>query len=229
MCYIDLINRFWQLADLHGLTFADTTVYFRLLDMANRLGWPRFFSVPNGRAAAIIGTNEKTLAAARCRLVEAGLIAYRPGKHHKDAPTYSFPEKIDKKWIFPEEIQEEIQEEIPEKNQPKQGIYNKNREEKDKNISSSSTHEEEDILAFSKLADDVKANCPIWMQEMAERLRVSQQKICDMIDGDFRLHCLADAHAPHQSLRDFQSHFNRWAIIQLNRPSNPQNALSDDP
>lgn len=213
MNYIELINHFWQLADINGYTSAESNVYFRLLDICNRLGWPRTFQLTNVRLAVLTGLNERTIIAARSRLEECGLIRFTKGEHNRVAPTYSLPEKIDNQWTFPTDNTTEN----TVKNTAKNDTYNKTKLNKTKS-SSSSTREEEEIYAFSKLAEDVMTNCPIWLQQMADRLRVTQQKICEMINGEFRQHFLADAHAPHQSLRDFQSHFNRWATIQQNKP-----------
>ena len=102
MNYIELINRYWQEVETKGWTPVETNIYFRLLDICNKLGWRNPFTLSNPRAVALMAVTENTLAAGRDRLVMKGLIGFKKGSRRKDAPTYCFPEKIDGEWVFPE-------------------------------------------------------------------------------------------------------------------------------
>lgn len=101
MNYIELINRYWQEVDVKGFTPTETNIYFRLLDICNRLGWINPFSLSNPRAVALMAVTENTLAAGRDKLVMKGLIGFKRGSRRKDIPIYCFPEKIDGEWVFP--------------------------------------------------------------------------------------------------------------------------------
>lgn len=101
MNYIELINRYWQEVDVKGFTPTETNIYFRLLDICNRLGWENPFSLSNPRAVALMAVTENTLAAGRDKLVMKGLIGFKRGSRRKDTPIYCFPEKIDGEWVFP--------------------------------------------------------------------------------------------------------------------------------
>lgn len=102
MNYIELINRYWQEVDVKGFTQTETNIYFRLLDVCNRLGWENPFSLSNPRAVALMAITENTLAVGRDKLVAKGLIGFKKGSRRKDAPQYCFPEFVDGEWIFPE-------------------------------------------------------------------------------------------------------------------------------
>ena len=39
MNYIELINRFWQEVEMKDFLPSEACVYFRLLDICNKLGW----------------------------------------------------------------------------------------------------------------------------------------------------------------------------------------------
>lgn len=99
--YIELINRFWQEVEMKDFLPSEACVYFRLLDVCNRLGWQNPFSLSNSRAVTLMAMNEKTFRAIRDRLGGRGLIEFRKGKKRESAPLYCFPEKTDEGWIFP--------------------------------------------------------------------------------------------------------------------------------
>ena len=102
MNYIELINRYWQEVETKGWTPVETNIYFRLLDICNKLGWRNPFTLSNPRAVALMAVTENTLAAGRDKLAMKGLIGFRKGSRRSDSPTYCFPEKIDGEWVFPE-------------------------------------------------------------------------------------------------------------------------------
>ncbi len=89
MSYIDLINRFWAI-DLEA-TFSHTEVhlYFKLLEINNKLGWKNEFKYPNTRLEVEVGMRTKSLINARQRLIDFGLIKYKKGTT-RSAGTYSF-------------------------------------------------------------------------------------------------------------------------------------------
>ncbi len=99
--YIELINRFWQEVEMKDFLPSEACVYFRLLDVCNRLGWQNPFSLSNSRAVALMAMNEKTFRAIRDKLGGRGLIEFRKGKKRESTPLYCFPEKTDEEWIFP--------------------------------------------------------------------------------------------------------------------------------
>lgn len=147
MNYIELINRYWQEVDVKGFTPTETNIYFRLLDICNRLGWENPFSLSNPRAVALMAVTENTLAAGRDKLVMKGLIGFKRGSRRKDTPMYCFPEKIDGEWVFPNGFTAGFTSNIEPKPAPKRGVkpaaksgakpaaYNKTKTETENNIS----------------------------------------------------------------------------------------------
>mgnify|MGYP007066582741 CR=1 FL=1 len=101
MNYIELINRFWQEVEMKDFLPSEACVYFRLLDICNKLGWQNPFSLSNSRAVALMAMNEKTFRAIRDKLGGRGLIEFKKGKKRESAPMYCFPEKTDDGWFFP--------------------------------------------------------------------------------------------------------------------------------
>lgn len=80
---------------------SEACVYFRLLDVCNRLGWQNPFSLSNSRAVALTAMNEKTFRAVRDKLAERGLIGFRKGKRRESSPQYCFPVETDNGLVFP--------------------------------------------------------------------------------------------------------------------------------
>lgn len=99
--YIELINRFWQEVEMKDFLPSEACVYFRLLDVCNKLGWQNPFSLSNSRAVALTAMNEKTFRAVRDKLAGRGLIGFRKGKRRENPPLYCFPVESDKGLIFP--------------------------------------------------------------------------------------------------------------------------------
>lgn len=79
MNYIELINNFWSIDLEVNFSHLETRLYFKLLEINNRLGWKSDFRFPNSRLEAEVGTRPKNLINARQRLVDHGLIAYKKG------------------------------------------------------------------------------------------------------------------------------------------------------
>ena len=87
MSYIDFINNFWQ-KDLEA-TFSHLEVhlFFKLLEINNKLGWKNDFKYPNARLEGDLGTRPKNLIQARQRLIDFGVISYKKGTT-RDAGIY---------------------------------------------------------------------------------------------------------------------------------------------
>jgi hypothetical protein len=88
MSYIDLINRFWSIDLEANFSHLDVHLFFKLLEVNNRLGWKNEFKYPNTRLESEIGSRQKNLIQSRNRLVDFGLITYRKGTT-RIAGTYS--------------------------------------------------------------------------------------------------------------------------------------------
>lgn len=85
MSYIDCLNSFNLWLESHALEPVSQLLYFKLLNVFNRAGWPESVQVDNLRIMTMTGQHsEKTATAARDRLVSAGLISYQRGK--KNSP-----------------------------------------------------------------------------------------------------------------------------------------------
>lgn len=95
MSYIDLVNRFWTIDSEFSFSHLEVHLYFKLLEINNRLGWKEKFSVSNGRLCALIGTTQKNLIKARQRLIDKEVIGYKKGTT-REAGLYYFPFHVTK-------------------------------------------------------------------------------------------------------------------------------------
>lgn len=93
MTYIDYLNDFNQWLETNALPASSQLMFYKLLYVFNRAGWPEYVGVDNLRLMIMTDTkSEKTVIRARDKLVEVGFITYRKGK--KGSPNlYSLCEK----------------------------------------------------------------------------------------------------------------------------------------
>ena len=81
MTYIDLLNDFNQWLESNALPCSSQLMYFRLLNVFNRAGWPEYVQVDNLRMMIMTGVETKhAVIRARDKLVDAGFISCRKGK-----------------------------------------------------------------------------------------------------------------------------------------------------
>jgi len=79
MTYIELINNFWELDEDWQFTCCETRLYFYLLKTANRLGWVDSWTRSDAKVSSDVGVSVNSMKTARNRLVQAGLIEFKPG------------------------------------------------------------------------------------------------------------------------------------------------------
>ena len=92
MTYIDRVNDFNLWLESNSLAASSQLMYYKLLHVFNRAGWPKYVQVDNRRMMLMIdAVTEKAAIRARDRLVEAGLIGYERGK--KGCPNRYFLKK----------------------------------------------------------------------------------------------------------------------------------------
>ena len=81
MTYIDYLNDFNRWLETNDLPCNSQLMYFKLLHIFNRAGWPKSVQVDNLRMALLIGAESKgTVIRARGKLTAAGFIEFQPGK-----------------------------------------------------------------------------------------------------------------------------------------------------
>lgn len=81
MTYIDYLNRFNLWLESNALDAVSMTMYYRLLHIFNRAGWPETIQVDNLRMESMLGGVAKTtVIRARDKLIEAGFIQFYRGK-----------------------------------------------------------------------------------------------------------------------------------------------------
>ena len=93
MTYIDYLNDFNQWLETNALPASSQLMFYKLLYVFNRAGWPEYVGVDNLRLMIMTDTKtENTVIRARDRLVESGFITYKKGK--KGSPNlYSLSRK----------------------------------------------------------------------------------------------------------------------------------------
>ena len=81
MSYIAYLNGFNLWLESNALEPVSQLLYFRLLNVFNRAGWPESVQVDNQRIMSMTGQHtEKSAIAARDRLISARLVSYQRGK-----------------------------------------------------------------------------------------------------------------------------------------------------
>ena len=81
MSYLDLLNGFNRWLESNALPTSAQLMYFKLLNVFNRAGWPASVRLDNHRLMSMTAlSSPNAINAARSRLVEAGLIDYEQGK-----------------------------------------------------------------------------------------------------------------------------------------------------
>lgn len=88
MDYIKLINRFWETNRNAQFTMAETTLYFYLLNEANRNYWQMPIACATAIICASTGMTKATLMRARNGLRRKGFITFTEGIQHSRAPIY---------------------------------------------------------------------------------------------------------------------------------------------
>lgn len=88
MTYIERLNEFHQWLESNTLPGNAQLLYFRLLNVFNRAGWPEHVQVDTRRLTTLAECEKDAAYRARDRLRDAGFISYRKGK--KGAPTTYF-------------------------------------------------------------------------------------------------------------------------------------------
>lgn len=81
MTYIDRLNQFNRWLESNALPGNAQLMYFKLLNVFNRAGWPESVQVDNQRLMIMTDIQaENTAIRARDKLVAAGLLRYEKGK-----------------------------------------------------------------------------------------------------------------------------------------------------
>ena len=80
MNYIKQITQFYELLPSNPLSPNAQCLYFYLLNLNNRLGWKKTFTVANSIVAGYTGLDISALQRARNSLVQKGYIKYEKGK-----------------------------------------------------------------------------------------------------------------------------------------------------
>ncbi len=112
----ELMRRFWQFDMEVGFTHLDVHLYFKLIEINNRLGWEKIsFRYANSRLEAEIGTRTKNLIESRQRLIDAGLINYQKG-NTRNAGVYALLSSLQSLNPTKESNQESISESNEESN-----------------------------------------------------------------------------------------------------------------
>ena len=88
MTYIEYLNEFNQWLESNALPGNAQLMYFKLLNVFNKAGWPEYVQVDSLRLMLMVDCKKDAAYRAREKLKEAGFISYKRGK--KGAPTLYF-------------------------------------------------------------------------------------------------------------------------------------------
>ena len=90
MTYIELVNRFWIVDEAAGFSGVETKLYFKLLDITNKLHWKKKkLALPMIKLMGVLKASKNTVINARNRLAECGLIEFESGIGKKRAAIYT--------------------------------------------------------------------------------------------------------------------------------------------
>lgn len=89
MNYIKQLNEFYSTLDYKPLNAEAISIYFCLLQIANKTGWVDQFRVANNVLMSKCDIDMKKLIRARNNLINKGYITYIKGKNQSEAPIYS--------------------------------------------------------------------------------------------------------------------------------------------
>lgn len=78
----ELQANFWKLHEHCHFRPSESSLYFYLLFLANRLFWVEWFGMADKMMALFLGISLQVLKSSRLRLKEAGLIDFVPGGGH---------------------------------------------------------------------------------------------------------------------------------------------------
>lgn len=84
MTYIEHLNAFNQWLESNTLPVNAQLMFFKLLNVFNKAGWPELVQVDNLRMMSMIGVEDKrSMFRARDQLMEAGIISFKKGTKGK--------------------------------------------------------------------------------------------------------------------------------------------------
>lgn len=89
MNYIKQLNEFYSTLDYKPLTAEAISIYYMLLQIANKTGWIDQFRVANTVLLNKCNISKSKLERARNKLISQGYILYSKGKNQTEAPIYS--------------------------------------------------------------------------------------------------------------------------------------------
>ena len=105
---LKLINRFWEIDIEAGFSHLEVHLFFKLIEINNRLKWKETFRFANSRLESEIGTRAKNLIAARQRLIDFNVVNYEKG-NTRNAGTYTFMNVLNASYPTKESNQESNQ------------------------------------------------------------------------------------------------------------------------
>ena len=142
MTYIDRLNEFNRWLESNALPGNAQLMYFRLLNVFNRAGWPESVQVDTLRLMQLTDCQKVAAYRARDKLVETGFISYRKGS--KGRPTEYF--------LFDKETEYGTKNDTENGTQNGTHIKNKNKNKNKTKSNLSSPNKSYDIRELEKLA-----------------------------------------------------------------------------
>lgn len=120
--YIGLVNKFWKMHDAIQFTPAAISLYFYLLNHANKLYWQDAFFYADSRLRANLGLSPAKFRAARKELQDASLLDFAPGGNGHAVKSYYTVTGCNIKTYLksktPRQIAEEVKEHLETEAQP---------------------------------------------------------------------------------------------------------------
>lgn len=95
MTYIERLNEFNRWLESNALPGNAQLMYFRLLNVFNRAGWPESVQVDTLRLMALTDCQKAAAYRARDKLVETGFIGYKKGSKGKPTAYFLFDKETE--------------------------------------------------------------------------------------------------------------------------------------
>ena len=202
MTYIDYMNQFWRLAEYESFAASEVALYAFLVNECNKFHWQMPFSCPTFHVCNRLRMSKQTLVTARERLGKRKLINFTNGTTRFQPSKYSLLE-------LTEDLSVHLTEDL---------TLNNKEIDKDKDVISQRTHEEQSLLPIEELEDVLSIDIE-WQGKVKEYLSgknmtASSTDMATMLTQFFRY--LHASGVNRKTEEDTKRHFVNWICKQGN-------------
>ena len=206
MTYIDYMNQFWRLADYESFAASEVALYAFLVNECNKFHRQMPFSCPTFHVCNRLRMSKQTLVTARERLAKRKLISFTNGTTRFQPSKYSLLE-------LTEDLSVHLTEDL---------TLNNKEIDKDKDVISQRTHEEQSLFPIEELEDVLSIDIE-WQGKVKEYLSGKNMTASSIDMATLLAQFFRYLHASginRKTEEDAKRHFVNWVCKQGNcKPS----------